>query len=346
MKKFLDDSGLLYVWRKITNKIDEKVNSKSAVRFETVLGENYNLISTTCNYADTIAALESGRAVYSSMINDGVENGTMYPTEWKTQMDDPYVSFVYHFRKGHEINEVWLHVRESGNNNTEWRIIENSQMKVTKQTGWQAVPDDEHYPSEWLIVDTLQNFQKKDAIVQDLSTTRTEDTYPSSAAAADYTDKQCGVVLNYLQTTYTENILALGDTRYLNVYDIVYDNPTGFEASNDDAGDTWHLTGLDLSKYRRLKIYVCAGGDSNSNYSPPHTVEVDLDDRAKGSFGYFFGSHAAHCPNNRNRHHIVSFTVNAEKTAIQFQHSISIYGTAASNSAGGRYCYRIEGYYE
>jgi hypothetical protein len=47
---------------------------------------------------------------------------------------------------------------------------------------------------------------------------------------------------------------------------------------------------------------------------------------------------------DRNRYHIVTFTVNAEKTAIQFQHSISIYGTSATNSSGGRRCYLIEGY--
>lgn len=127
---------------------------------------------------------------------------------------------------------------------------------------------------------------------------------------------------------------------------IIYDNDNGFEASNDDAGDTWHLTGLDLKPYKRLKFYVRSGGDGDANYSPSHIVEMHLDDRAKGSFGYFSADHAGHCPNNRNRHHMVTFIVNAEKTAIQFQHSISIYGTAASNSAGGRSCYLIEGYYD
>lgn len=104
------------------------------------------------------------------------------------------------------------------------------------------------------------------------------------------------------------------------------------------------MTGLDLSPYKRIKCYVCSGGDGDSNYSPAHIVEVHLDDRAKGSLGYFTGSHAAHCPNNRNRHHIATFVVNAEKTAIQFQHSISMYGTSASDSIGGRRCYLIEGY--
>jgi hypothetical protein len=165
---------------------------------------------------------------------------------------------------------------------------------------------------------------------------------PSTKAVGDYTDSQCGAVLDYMNTTFANNIMALCNDRF--GPHIIYDDPTGFEASNNNAGKTWHLTNLDLSMYKRIKCYVCPGGDGDANYSPAHIVEIHLDDRAKGSFGYFTGSHAAHCPNNRNRHHIVSFVVNAEKTAIQFQHSISIYGTAASDSVGGRRCYLIEGY--
>jgi hypothetical protein len=165
---------------------------------------------------------------------------------------------------------------------------------------------------------------------------------PSTKAVGDYTDSQCGIVLEYMQTTFADNIMALCNHRF--GPHIIYDDPTGFEASNDNAGDTWHLTGLNLSPYKRIKCYVCSGGDSDANYSPEHIVEVHLDDRAKGSFGYFSASHTGHNQNNRNRYHIATFTVNAEKTAIQFQHSISIYGTSATNSAGGRRCYLIEGY--
>ena len=165
---------------------------------------------------------------------------------------------------------------------------------------------------------------------------------PSTKATGDYVDNQCGVVLDYMQTTFADNIMALCNDRF--GPHIIYDDPTGFEASNDHAGDTWHLTGLNLSPYKRIKCYVCSGGDGDAKYSPEHIVEVYLDDRAKGSFGYFTSSHVGHNPNNRNRWHIATFTVNAEKTAIQFQHSISIYGTSASDSIGGRRCYLIEGY--
>lgn len=128
--------------------------------------------------------------------------------------------------------------------------------------------------------------------------------------------------------------------------DVIYNDPVGFAAVDEDAGKSWYLTGLDLSKYKYIKCYVCSGGDSNSNYSPQHIVEVSLDDRCIGTLGYFVGSHTGHCPNNRNRLHIATFCVDAAKTSLQFIHSISIYGTAASDSISGRNCFLIEGYYE
>lgn len=176
---------------------------------------------------------------------------------------------------------------------------------------------------------------------------------PSTKAVYDYFEHNENKVQNLFDysadtTKYPSAKATFDLMKY--VYDlvmpvIIYNDPTGFEASNDHAGDTWHLTGLNLSQFKRIKCYVCSGGDGDANYSPEHIVEVHLDDRAKGSFGYFTASHTGHNPNNRNRYHIVTFTVNAEKTAIQFQHSISIYGTSASDSVGGRRCYLIEGYY-
>ena len=95
-----------------------------------------------------------------------------------------------------------------------------------------------------------------------------------------------------------------------------------------------------------MKFYVKSGGESDANYSPMHIVEMLLDDNIKGTFGYFSAIHVGHNPNNRNRLHISSFIVNAEKTSIQYQHSISMYGTSASDSIGGRYCFLIEGYFD
>ena len=126
---------------------------------------------------------------------------------------------------------------------------------------------------------------------------------------------------------------------------IIYDDPTGFEASNSDVGNTWHLENLDLSKYKRLKFYVKAAGDTNDNRTPSHIVEMHLDDRTKGDSAFTAGHMSAN-PNNRNRIHCVTFAVNNEKTAIQFVAAHSLYGTANTSSSGGRNCYLIEGYYD
>ena len=218
------------------------------------------------------------------------------------------------------------------------------------------VYDPENLPTDSNSVEILKNWGDSqycgisvqhiiigDLLDNDIATGRNNTiNAPSTKATGDYVDSQCGTVLEYMQTTFAQNIMNLVNHTY--GPHIIYNDPVGFEASNDNAGDTWHLTGLNLSQYKRIKCYVCAGGDDDANYSPEHIVEVHLDDRAKGSFGYFSASHTGHNPNNRNRYHIATFTVNAEKTAIQFQHSISIYGTSASNSVGGRRCYLIEGY--
>lgn len=176
---------------------------------------------------------------------------------------------------------------------------------------------------------------------KNIAANRNDDTNaPSVKAAGDYTDSQCGVVMDYMQTTFATNIMALVADAY--GPHIIYDDPTGFEASNDDVGD-WQLNNLDLTPYKRLKFYVKAGGDSNDNRTPMHVVEMHLDDRCKSSIGFTAG-HMTVNPNNRNRIHCVTFAVNESKTAIQFVAANSLYGTASTSSSGGRSCYLIEGY--
>lgn len=238
-----------------------------------------------------------------------------------------YVGFSNIIRVAGEMAELFLFVYDP----------ENLPTDLANQESLETWGDYQYCVSSYQPI-VMGNFLDTDITVERNNNTNA----PSTKAVGDYTDKQCGVVLDYMQTTFAQNIMALCNDRF--GPHTIYDDPTGFEASNDDAGNTWHLTGLDLSQFKRIKCYVCSGGDGDANYSPEHIVEVHLDDRAKGSFGYFSASHTGHNPNNRNRYHIATFTVNAEKTAIQFQHSISIYGTSASNSSGGRRCYLIEGY--
>jgi hypothetical protein len=182
-------------------------------------------------------------------------------------------------------------------------------------------------------------------------------TDPASVAALEsWGDSQyCGVAVQYMIIgDFLDRDIKAGRNNLLNapctkaVYDLVmpvviYDDPTGFEATNSDVGD-WQLNNLDLTPYKRLKFYVKAAGDGNDNITPMHIVEMHLDDRCKNSIGFTAG-HMSVNPNNRNRIHCVTFAVNEAKTAVQFVAANSLYGTASTSSSGGRYCYLIEGYY-
>jgi exonuclease VII large subunit len=166
---------------------------------------------------------------------------------------------------------------------------------------------------------------------------------PSMKAVGDYTDAQCGVVLDYMQTTFADNILTLAGLKRPVP---IYYNAEGFEASNSNIGDDWHLTGLDLSPYKRLKFYVKSAGSTNDNYTPSHIVEMYLDPNSKSYKDFYVAGHTSQNPNNANRLHNVTFAVNAEKTAVQFARATSLYGTASTASKDGRTCYLIEGYYD
>ena len=146
------------------------------------------------------------------------------------------------------------------------------------------------------------------------------------------------------QATYPSTFAVFNE--YQRKPDIIYDDPVGFEATNKGLDGTWALTGLDLSKYKRLKFYVKAYGTTNDNYTPSHIVEMHLDERAKDYKDAYTAGHGSQNPTNNNRIHFVSFAVSSDKTSIQFIHATSLYGTAGTNSSGGRTCYLIEGYYD
>lgn len=238
MKKFLDDSGLLYVWNKIINKIPTKTSQ--------------------------------------------IENDT-------NLIDEEY----YKTNTG-EIKDYWAN---------------------TETIGVSSIVQGLNHTKDW----ALAHFELFSNKTQDIVANVTSETlYPSAKAVADY----------------------------VRGYELIYDDATGFEANDEDVGDAWHLTGLDLSKYRRLKFYICSAGDSNTNWSPSHIVELDLDNRARGANGHFTAGHTAVCPNSTGRFHNVIVSVSADKTALAFNRSNRYNVSTSATAIGGRYCYRIEGYYE
>jgi hypothetical protein len=146
--------------------------------------------------------------------------------------------------------------------------------------------------------------------------------------------------MNYMQTTFTDNIIALCNQRF--APHIIYDDPTGFEANDEDIGH-WQLTGLNLTPYKRLKFYIKAA-ENGSSGSPSHIVELHLDDRAKNAQGHFTGGHTAVFPDATGKFHNVICSVSGDKTALAFNRANRFSASTSATSKGGRYCYLIEGY--
>lgn len=163
---------------------------------------------------------------------------------------------------------------------------------------------------------------------------------PSTKAVGDYTDSQCGAVMDYMKTTFANNIIAICNDRF--GPHIIYDDPTGFEACDEDVGH-WQITGLDLTPYKRVKFYIKAA-ESGSTGSPSHIVEIHLDDRAKNRQGHFTGGHTAVFPEATGKFHNVVCSVSGDKTALAFNRANRYSVSTSATSIGGRYCYLIEGY--
>lgn len=126
--------------------------------------------------------------------------------------------------------------------------------------------------------------------------------------------------------------------------EVIYDDPTGFEANSKDIGDAWQLTGLNLSKYTRLKFYV-KSAENGSNHSPSHIVELHLDNRCIGNSSHYVAGHTTIFPDSPAKLHSVIFSVSSDKTAIAFNRATRISVSSSADSKGGRSCYRIEGYF-
>ena len=130
---------------------------------------------------------------------------------------------------------------------------------------------------------------------------------------------------------------------------------TGLVAVGEDisANPNWQLTGLDLTPYKRIKIFTKAaqkaGTTASASTTPAMVLEMSLDSRAAiAEYGNnFVGSMLAQKPNDANRLCTLTCAVSADKTKFEVLRMTSLYGTAAtSNSDVNAYVFKIEGYYD
>jgi len=156
---------------------------------------------------------------------------------------------------------------------------------------------------------------------------------------------------NALQTTLIETYARVPAT----VWE-VSDVTQGLIALNTNISSSlaWQLTNLDLTPYKRIKIYAKAGRKTgltaaDSSIVPAAIIEMLLDDRAKEtvSQNVFIGSAVVQNPNDANRLGMLTCAVSGDKTKFAVTRATSLYGTAAtSNTDCYQYVFKIEGYYD
>ena len=119
------------------------------------------------------------------------------------------------------------------------------------------------------------------------------------------------------------------------------------------ASPAWQLTTLDLTPYKRIKVYSCAGqttgATASASTTPAIILEMSLDSRAAISAygGNYIGSVVVQKPNDANRLATLTCAVSADKTSFVVLRQTSLYGTAASsNNDVNANVYMIEAYYD
>jgi len=156
---------------------------------------------------------------------------------------------------------------------------------------------------------------------------------------------------NTLQTTLIETYSRVPVT----VWEVT-DVTQGLIALNANISSSlaWQLTGLNLSPFKRIKVYAKAGrktgvAAADSSIVPAAIIEMLLDDRAKEtvSQNVFIGSAVVQNPNDANRLGMLTCAVSGDKTKFAVTRATSLYGTAAtSNTDCYQYVFKIEGYYD
>ena len=124
-------------------------------------------------------------------------------------------------------------------------------------------------------------------------------------------------------------------------------------STNISSSLAWQLTGLNLSPFKRIKVYVKAGRktgalSADSSITAASIIEMSLDDRAKEtvSQNVFIGSSVVQNPNDPNRLGIITCAVSSDKTKFAVVRATTLYGTAAtSNTDAYPYVFKIEGYF-
>ncbi len=176
-------------------------------------------------------------------------------------------------------------------------------------------------------------------------------------AFEETTNKVQSVVSNSASTTYYPSTKAVYD-EFQRKPVVVWESSTPSEYlkgtnSNISANPSWQLTNLDMTPYKRIKIYSCAGQGTGTTASasttPAIVLEMSLDSRNAISAygGNYIGSIVVQKPNDNNRLATLTCAVSSDKTSFVVLRQTSLYGTAATNNNDvNANVFMIEGYYD
>ena len=193
-------------------------------------------------------------------------------------------------------------------------------------------------------------------IILTLDSENTLSTFGVMISPETTLNKVQSVVSNSTSTVFYPSAKAIFD-EFQRKPVVVWENTenSGLTSSeqNISTSMTWQLTNLDMTPYKRVKIYTKAGrkdsgvGVDASN-TPAVVLEMSLDDRAKSPVGgHFLGSVVGQKPNDTNRLFTVVCAISSDKTSFAVLRMTTLYGTAATtNSDVNGYVFKIEGYFD
>ena len=173
-----------------------------------------------------------------------------------------------------------------------------------------------------IITVNLGAFEETSNKVTTLSSSSTDTEYPSAKCVYRYAEEKPIVVWE------AQNIA------------------NGILASESDVSQNpnWQLTGLDFSKYQKVKLFIRSGGTGN-NTTSSGIIKIDLGRLNQSVFGHFLGSTLLQYPNNRNKLLALSAAISEDKTSVLFNRTTGLSGTiASSENSDGRVLYKIVGY--
>lgn len=373
---FLDEAGLTRLWSKIVDRLSSKYDKSggeitgnvkvdgdltldiededydSGITFSKSLDDNLGTILTLTGYANG-----STPTNYKPVIRNVAEPNANYDVANKKYVDDHVALPNYHL--------VFLNpdgtVNQSASSLTFNTISSNltNPMKADYLDVWWG--NTRFYCKAIEITDInigdikfigeveYQGIQRYMVFTLDqnnvLSTTNII-TFESVS------NKVNSVVSNSASTTTYPSTKAVFD-EFQRKPVVVYSDSTGLAALQTNisaTGVSWQLTGLDLTPFKRIKVYSKGGqGSTNAGTTGAMVLEMSLDPRMAISTqgGHYVGSVLCQKPNDSNRYASLTCAVSADKTSFAVLRQTSLYGTAATtNNDIGANVVMIEGYYD